>query len=282
MLDQPVFVPEKSHRRPILRKQEISTYFPTRRDLEAEPQVPEPVELRSKTPDLHWICWKEHKSTTRRPYSSQALAPPSHLSPRGKTPGEDLWDFLKADGQPVTYNPDIKSWTNASNDNERQAVAAMFKLQRSRSFYEPSRQHFTSISVNDPPARDTYTGYGGANPDPRSIYQQSFFPYHQAGGAGAREGVLVQNLAKELNGKEPAPFNHQYSFNQYPLHMRKNKRTAAATDDYVHEQSMFMRTNPSCSGHFIIHPDWVSERSGLRRSNSMILARRSKNEGLRY
>lgn len=270
----PVFVPEKSHRRPILKKQEVRTYFPTRRDLEAEPEVPESVELRTKTPDLHWICWKEHKSTTRRPYTSQALSQPTQFSPRG-------YDH-KADGLPVTYDPAIQSWTNASNDNERQAVDAMFKLQRSRSFYEPSRQHFTSISVNDAPPRDTYTGYGGGNPDPRNIYQQSFFPHHQAGGAGPREGHIVNNLARELNGREPAPFNNQFSFNKYPLHMRKSNRRASFSDEYVHERSMFMSTTPSCSGHFIIHPDWVSERSGLRRSNSMILARRSKNDGLRY
>ncbi|XP_052279869.1 uncharacterized protein LOC127877729 isoform X1 [Dreissena polymorpha] len=239
---------------------------------QAEPEIPEPEEIRVKSPELHWICWKEHKPSPR-PYTSLGLRRTEGIEP--KLHGHNA-------GQPVTYNSTYQSWTNASLENEQKAVDAMFALRRSQSFYEPSYKPMTSISVNDMPPRDTYTGYGN-NPDPRSIYQQSFFPYHQAGGAGSREGQVMGQLAKELNGKEPAPFNYNYSFNKYPLHMRKNRRTAATTDDYVHESSMFMSTTPACSGHFIIHPDWVSERSALRRSNSMIQTRNSpKKDGFRY
>ena len=38
-------------------------------------------------------------------------------------------------------------------------------------------------------------------------------------------------------------------------------------------------TTPRCTGHFIIHPDWVSEKGGIRRSKSFI---QMKKDGLRY
>ena len=76
----------------------------------------------------------------------------------------------------------------------------MYALRRSQSFYEPTCRPMTSISINDPPARDIYSGYGGQSVDPRTIYQQSFFPYHQAGGAGPRETAVRQQLARSVDG----------------------------------------------------------------------------------
>jgi len=51
---------------------------------------------------------------------------------------------------------------------------------------------------------------------------------------------VIFQLHRTNYSKEPAPYNYSFSFNKYPLHMRKNKRTAATTDDYVHDQSVFM------------------------------------------
>lgn len=93
----------------------------------------------------------------------------------------------------------VDKFQNKINTLEQKAVDAMFALRRSQSFYEPSYKPMTSISVNDMPPRDTYAVYGN-NPDPRSIDQQSFFPYHQAGGAGSREGQVMSQLANQLNG----------------------------------------------------------------------------------
>lgn len=233
--------------------------------------ISEPVPLRSKTPELHWICWPERKpKSARRPYTSQGLYTEQRQHTPNHTPRNDT--IAKA-GDPVHFDPNIKSWTNVSTENDRKAVAAMFaSMKRSQTFYEPSHRPFTSISINEPPPKDTYTRYGGQvpQPDPRSLYQQSYFPYFKSHGSGPREAMALQQLARQMNGQEPAPFNYNYSFNKYPLHMRNNKRTAAKTDDYVHEQSMFMSTTPRCVGHFVIHPDWVSERTALRRSKSMI------------
>lgn len=271
-----VHVPEKSHRKSILKRKEIVTYFPLKRDFEADPIIPESVPIRSKTPELHWICWPEPKKnkSTKRPYTSQGLY--THRANSGnQTPRNDR--PLNA-GQPVQYDPKIKSWTNVSVENDRKAVNAMFtSMKRSQSFYEPSHKPMTSISVNEPPPKDTYTRYGGQVVDPRSLYQQSYFPYFQAHGTGPRDAMHLQELSREMNVSQSPAFNYNYSFNKYPLHMRKNRRSAAATDDYVHERSMFMTTTPQCVGHFIIHPDWVSERSSLRRSKSMLQMRSSNN-----
>jgi len=40
---------------------------------DAEPKVPEPEDLRTKSPELHWICWPEPKSFARRPHTSLGL-----------------------------------------------------------------------------------------------------------------------------------------------------------------------------------------------------------------
>ncbi|KAL4227859.1 hypothetical protein ACF0H5_013297 [Mactra antiquata] len=255
------YVPDKSNRRSILKRKEAITLFPVRKDWEADPVIPEPEPIVNRSPELHWICWPEPKKipkSPRRPSTSQGFI-------------ERRNSKQVHSGQPVQYYPDIKSWTNVSAENDRKAVAAMFStLQRSQSFYEPSQKPMTSISINDPPSKDTYTRYGGQVVDPRSLYQQNFFPYYQSAGTGPRDSMHLQELSRQMNqGNAPPMYNGNYSFNKYPLHMRKNRRTAS-TDDYVHDQSMFMTTTPRCVGHFIIHPDWVSERGGLKRSKSMI------------
>lgn len=263
MRDFTVHVPEKSHRKSILKRKEIVTYFPLKKDFEADFVIPEAQPIRSKTPDLHWICWPEPKrnKTQKRPYTSQGLYTDRNTQSTNN----------KNVGQPVKFDPKIKSWTNVSAANDRKAVDAMFTtMKRSQSFYEPMYKPMTSISVNDPPPKDKYTKYGGQVVDPRSLYQQNYNPYYQPHGTGPRDAMHLQELSREMNQSQSPAFNYNYSFNKYPLHMRKNKRTAATTDDYVHERSMFMTTTPNCVGHFIIHPDWVSERSSLRRSKSML------------
>ncbi|XP_045215990.2 uncharacterized protein LOC123566164 isoform X2 [Mercenaria mercenaria] len=263
-----VHVPEKSHRRSILKRKEILTYFPLRKDFEADPVIPESEPIRSESPELHWICWPEPKrnKTPKRPYTSQGLY--TDRNSGNQTPRNDR---SLNEGKPVQYDPKIKSWTNVSAENDRKAVDAMFStMKRSHSFYEPMYKPMTSISVNDPPPKDKYTRYGGQVVDPRSLYQQNFSPYYQPHGTGPRDAMHLQDLSRQMNQSQSPAFNHNYSFNKYPLHMRRNKRSAATTDDYVHERSMFMTTTPNCVGHFIIHPDWVSERSSLRRSKSML------------
>jgi len=245
---------------------------------EVEPVIPEPTEI-SREP--HWICWPETKNSKRRPHTSLGFHRDTHAHETSGTGN----DQLSPRGAPLTYEPDLKSWTNAK-ENDRKTVDNMYQLQRSQSFYEPTRKPMTSISVNEPPARDTYTLYGQGQTsnsvDPTGIYKQAFFPYHKPGGHGAREDQVMRMLSKSMEGRQPNAYGHNYSFNKYPLHMRTRRRFPPASDDYVHDQSMFMTTTPRCVGHFIIHPDWVSEKSALRRSNTMIMPSKPNPNGLRY
>lgn len=161
----------------------------------------------------------------------------------------------------------------------------MSPVNRSNTFYyEPQQARLTSISVNDPPVRDTYTMYNqhrrSQSVSPRGYYNQSFFPYHKPGGAGVREDIVLNSFAKSMEGKQPLPNNYQYSFHKYPFTTRQPRKVALG-EEYVHQHSMFMLTTPRCTGHFIIHPDWVSERSGMKRSRSFIQSRRNL-DGLRY
>lgn len=162
----------------------------------------------------------------------------------------------------------------------------MSSMGRSNTFhYEPQQNRLTSITVNDPPARDTYTMYNqprrSQSVTPTGHYNQSFFPYHKPGGAGIREDMVVNNFAKAMDGKQPVPNNYQYSFHKYPFSTRQPRKVPVG-EQYEHQFSTFTLTTPRCSGHFIIHPDWVSENSGMRRSRSFIQSAKKNTDGLRY
>jgi len=74
---------------------------------------------------------------------------------------------------------------------------------------------------------------------------------------------------------------HQYPISNYtvygpppresrPMHKHQSNSKRSSTDEYVHDHSVFTTTNQSVSGYYIIHPDWVSERSAMRRSRSLM------------
>jgi len=72
---------------------------------------------------------------------------------------------------------------------------------------------------------------------------------------------------------------HQYPIANYSVYgpppresrpMHKHKSRRSSDKDYVHNHSMFTSTIPQVTGYYIIHPDWVSERASLRRTNSMM------------
>lgn len=251
----------------------VTEAVPAPEPMETEIIIPEPQEIpRDLRHEPHWICWPE----PARPNTSLGIAPRAgHVNRQ-----PDVTDSM--------YDPDFEYWINGKRDKLGRQTPNMYTLQRSNSVYEPTSKRMTSISVNDMPVRDTYTLYDGIrqqrNVDPTSLYRQNFFPYHQPGGAGVREDMVVQGLAKDMQGREPSTYNRMYSFNKYPLHMRKTRyRVQPATEDYVHEHSVFTTTTPRCVGHFIIHPDWVSERGGIRRSLTMIQPNRTaKTGGFRY
>ncbi|XP_076465113.1 uncharacterized protein LOC143296951 [Babylonia areolata] len=75
-----------------------------------------------------------------------------------------------------------------------------------------------------------------------------------------------------------SPYNANRGFNQgftdystrqsRPMH--RHMRPASKCDEYLHNNSVYYSTVPNVTGHFIIHPDWVSERQSLRRSQSLL------------
>ncbi|XP_076444291.1 uncharacterized protein LOC143282512 [Babylonia areolata] len=52
--------------------------------------------------------------------------------------------------------------------------------------------------------------------------------------------------------------------------MHRHLRTAKQEEGYLHNNSIYYSTTPNVSGYFIIHPDWVSERLSMRRSQSLL------------
>ncbi|XP_070204361.1 uncharacterized protein [Littorina saxatilis] len=75
-----------------------------------------------------------------------------------------------------------------------------------------------------------------------------------------------------------SPYNANRGFNQgitshssrqsRPMH--RHLRTASKGEEYLHNSSIFYSTTPMATGYFSIHPDWVSERLSLRRSQSLL------------
>ena len=83
----------------------------------------------------------------------------------------------------------------------------MMSVKRHHTFYYEPQQtpRMTSISVNDPPVRDTYTMYNNQPKRPQSVSpfgqnNQAFFPYHKPGGMTAREDKLTNSFAKAMEG----------------------------------------------------------------------------------
>lgn len=82
-------------------------------------------------------------------------------------------------------------------------------------------------------------------------------------------GLDVRQLPKSMAASHP----------QAP---RKKRVTIA--EEYRHENSHFMMTKPTYRRHFIIAPDWVSERTSHRRLQQQGWARKSRlgSQGVGY
>eukprot|EP00745_Piridium_sociabile_P039477 TRINITY_DN73847_c0_g1_i1.p1 TRINITY_DN73847_c0_g1~~TRINITY_DN73847_c0_g1_i1.p1 ORF type:complete len:152 (+),score=27.03 TRINITY_DN73847_c0_g1_i1:63-458(+) len=61
-----------------------------------------------------------------------------------------------------------------------------------------------------------------------------------------------------------------YSCRQQSRPMHRHMSTAKKGEEYLHNNSIYYSTTPNVTGYFIIHPDWVSERQTLRRSQSLL------------
>nr|XP_022332904.1 uncharacterized protein LOC111130304 isoform X1 [Crassostrea virginica] len=240
------------------------------------------VELRPKTPaqELHWICWPEpeEKDLPKRPNTVLGVhgADGKGYNIEGADPA-----FIQetARGAPPTFVPELHSWVNATTDYDREAAARIMAMSGSLApplppeALRPQRQATFTFGSN---RRNLYR----TAPDPRGFYAQSWMPYYED--RNASEDRRIKEMDRRLAVSDSLP--------QLPMLQRSNTYTDMRpmqrrtirypkSEEYVHDHSMFMTTQPLIRGHFIIHPDWVSERLTKKRMN---LANRKVRNGLRY
>lgn len=273
-------IPPKSNRKPILRNPSPATFYPTdggegNKEVDRGPVV----EQRPKTPaqELHWICWpepEEPKDLPKRPNTVLGIR---------ASDGKDGCDpcLLQESnrGAPLTFVPELHSWVNATTEYDREAVAKIMAMSGSLApplpaeALRPQRQATFTFGSN---RRNMYR----TAPDPRGFYAQSWMPYYED--RNASEDRRIREMDRRLAVSDSLP--------QLPVLQRSNtftdmrpmqRRTIRypKSEEYVHDHSMFMTTQPLIRGHFIIHPDWVSERLTKKRMN---LANRKVRNGLRY
>ncbi|KAL3865424.1 hypothetical protein ACJMK2_042814 [Sinanodonta woodiana] len=299
----PVPVPSRSYRRSILKRKEVAVFFPSIQDTDDIPRPPTPGEAnsidapkgldsaaRSKAPlpdlppDLHphWSQWPDPGAESIRPHTSLGFADLSKEKSKDRplTPEPSYASGQREHTDPgasMTYIPALKTWINANNDYQRAVVDKMLSsMNRERTFHHYQPSH----SGNNP--RDSYTYF---NPKPTNPYAANHGYYSNNGYGYSRYGSreddgVIRGMGIKLGEREPLP--SIYSKRLEGVQFNRRTRQLPRSDDYVHELSMFMTTQPRVSGHFIIHPDWVSERMGLRRSHTMFEPRKSSKEGLRY
>ncbi|CAL1528775.1 unnamed protein product [Lymnaea stagnalis] len=55
-----------------------------------------------------------------------------------------------------------------------------------------------------------------------------------------------------------------------PIRPAPHTSRRSSSIEYVHSNSVFTSTMPKITGNYVIHPDWISERSTVRRSKSLL------------
>ncbi|XP_061172667.1 uncharacterized protein LOC133181994 [Saccostrea echinata] len=241
------------------------------------------VEQRPKTPaqELHWICWPEPERQKDIPKRPNTVLGVHNSDVKGVDTDciDPCHQRESARGAPLTFVPELHSWVNATTDYDRETAARIMAMYGSLApplppeALRPQRQAtFTFGSTRKNQYRTV--------PDPRGFYAQSWMPLYED--MNASNDRRVREMDKRLSASDTLP--------QLPMLQRSNTCTDMRpmqrriirypkSEEYVHEHSMFMTTQPLIRGHFIIHPDWVSERLTKKRMN---LANRKVRNGLRY
>ncbi|KAJ8305028.1 hypothetical protein KUTeg_017420 [Tegillarca granosa] len=131
-----------------------------------------------------------------------------------------------------------------------------------------------------PKREGTFTyGYGNRISPMRTtpgLYAQSCLPYtHNS----LPEDLVIQGMTKRLQNADQIPGGLYRSNTDLARPLNRRVINYPRSEEYVHQHSMFWSTQPLVRGHFIIHPDWVSERITKRKLNT---AYGRKKSGLRY
>lgn len=241
----------------------------------ATPIPSPPKEPRSKTPDprqdYHWICWPEPE--TKSPTKDKVPHPPpprpntslgiSWPNPRPGNNADDIEDrpnstepgYAFGDqeeitrGPPMTFVPELQSWINAASDYDKAFIYRMMALNGTLPMIPP--QHMR-------PRRETTYTFGQTKlPMSTQTYLPNPYAQRWVPGGG--------NMSPRALPSLPQMHRSYSDLDDLSAARRYLRQPISKSQDYVHEHSMFMTTQPLCRGHFIIHPDWVSERLPKRK-----------------
>ncbi|XP_060074254.1 uncharacterized protein LOC132553980 [Ylistrum balloti] len=253
----------------------------------ATPVPSPPKEPRSKTPDprqdYHWICWPEpeNKSSSKekvphppRPNTSLGINWPI---PRPGNSADDIEDrpsstepgYVFGDqeeitrGPPMTFVPELQSWINAASDYDKAFIYRMMALNGTLPMIPP--QHMR-------PRRETTYTFGQTKlPMSTQTYLPNPYAQRWVPGGGNMSPRALPSLPQMQRS-----YTDLDDLNNARRYLRPQM---SKSQDYVHEHSMFMTTQPLCRGHFIIHPDWVSERLPRRKMTPFKKNRQSMRYG---
>ncbi|XP_067667811.1 uncharacterized protein [Haliotis asinina] len=227
----------------------------------------------------HWSEWPERRPVDvschppLRPHTNIGIhrVPTPYLSvpgdiedrPHSVHPGYAFGDSEALEkGSPLTYVPELNSWvTNASTDYEKNAACRVSKtMNRGMSSYQRSRS-MSPMRTRPYFGRSLTQSEGLYFPQPENQYPTTWNPYSNGFNQMDNSGMV-----RHLESATPMG-----NYTMYPQSARESRpmgryrRRASFSKDYVHDLSCFQSTQPMVTGHFIIHPDWVSERMTPRR-----------------
>ncbi|KAK3097901.1 hypothetical protein FSP39_014281 [Pinctada imbricata] len=254
-------------------------------------RVPTPSEdYRTKTqpPDLHWICWPEpedyRQEKQQRPHT--VLGIHRAATPYGAS-GDDIEDRPNSTepsyvfganeestrGPPLTFVPELQSWVNATTDYDREAAQQIMAMNGTLApplpphALRPQRQATFTFGSNKSRSPSFQP-----NLDPRNHYSMTWRPFN---GSMSHRPMSEEKKIKEMDRRmivsESLPQIPRLQRSNTDIRpMQRRQIRYPRGEEYVHEHSMFMTTQPLVRGHFIIHPDWVSERLTKKRINLAI------------
>jgi len=131
--------------------------------------------------------------------------------------------------------------------------------------------------------RHNHRAYSATQPRPaphqttRSIQSATSRYEHPINFERRAINTLYKNLGRTENLNNG--YNSYSGDRYYDRPTAKHMYRKSASGNFTHENSFFMKTQPTVKSHFIINPEWVSENKGARKNMSHM---RSGPNSLRY
>ncbi|XP_041361365.1 uncharacterized protein LOC121377443 [Gigantopelta aegis] len=174
---------------------------------------------------------------------------------------------------PLTYVPELSAWvTNANTDYEIKTAAKVSQVMYRGNQTSRQRSRSMSPTRTRPFLGRAYT----MDPDSMIAMPGTYYSQWNPLVTSPREGQSYYNMSPPADYYQmPMP---ELTMLPDPRPRRRHRRRASFSQGYVHDGSCFSYTKPLVTGHFIIHPDWVSERMTKKGPP----ARQFRPMGLRY